>query len=150
MAATARKSAPAPRTAAKTPALSVVETDPEVLLARYVDELGALEAELVQARVKLRRVETLRELIRRQFEKKPAAKSFEARGSQYFATLGACAWQSEVDYAAVQKAIGLKAYAAIARPTLKALEETLAPDVLARVVTYGYRGARPLKTFEIG
>jgi pantoate kinase len=148
MPAPARKSTSAP--AAKAAALSVVETDPAALLARYIDELGQLEAELVQARAKLRRVETLRELIRRQFEKKPAAKSFEARGTQFFATLGACAWQSEVDYEAVQKAIGLKAYAAIARPTLKALEETLPPDVLARVVTYGYRGARPLKTFEIG
>jgi hypothetical protein len=149
VAAPARKPA-APSPTAKKAALAVVETDPAVLLARYIDELGSLEAELVQARVKLRRVETLRELIRRQFEKKPASKSFEARGDAYFATLGACAWQSEVDYAAVQKSMGLKAYAAIARPTLKALEETLAPDVLARVVTYGYRGARPLKTFEIG
>lgn len=121
-----------------------------MLLAQHIDELGSLEAELAPIRVKLRRVETLRELIRRHFEKKPAAKSFEARGKRYFATLGACAWQSEVDYKAVQKALGLAGYAAIAKPTLKALEETLAPDVLARVVAYDYRGARPLKTFEIG
>ena len=128
--------------------LAVVPTDPAVLLAQHIDELGALESELAPIRVKLRRVETLRELIRRHFEKKPAAKSFEARGKKYFATLGACAWQSEVDYKAVQKALGLAGYAAIAKPTLKALEETLAPDVLARVVAYDYRGARPLKTFD--
>ena len=45
--------------------------------------------------------------------------------------------------------MGLKAYAAIARPTLKDLEETLPPEVLARVVTYDYIGARPVKTFPI-
>lgn len=141
---------PADRPPFKKAALAVVPTDPVVLLQQHVDELGALEAELAPVRVKLRRVETLRELIRRHFEKKPAAKSFEARGVKYFATVGAQAWQSEIDYAAVQKALGLAGYAKIAKPTLKILEETLAPDVLARVVTYDYRGARPLKTFEIG
>jgi hypothetical protein len=148
---TRKTAAPAARRASTpAPALAIVSNDPAVLLRQHVDELGALEAELATVRVKLRRVETLRELIRKQFEKKPAAKSFEARGAKYFATLGACAWQSEIDYNAVKKALGLAGYAAIAKPTLKVLEETLPPDVLARVVAYDYRGARPLKTFEIG
>lgn len=149
MPARAPKTAPAAPAAPKA-ALAVVSSDPAVLLAQHVDELGALEAELAPVRVKLRRVETLRDLIRKQFEKKPAGKSFEARGRKYFATLGACAWQSEVDYNQVVKALGLAGYAKIAKPTLKVLEETLPPDVLARVVSYDYRGARPLKTFEIG
>jgi hypothetical protein len=150
---TARRPAAAPAPPAKTraaPRLAVVERDPAVLLAQHVDELGFLEAELVEARVKLRRAETLRELIRKHYEKQPAAKAFETRGARFIATLGPRAWQSSVDYEAVQKAIGLKAYAEIAKPTLKALEETLAPDVLAKVVTHGFTGARPLKTFEVG
>jgi hypothetical protein len=138
----------APRSASA-PALAIVSRDPAVLLAQAVDELGSLEAELTPIRIKLRRVETLRELIRKHYEAEPAAAGFETRGARYLATLGPCAWQSTVDYDAVQRAIGLKAYASLARPTLKALEETLAPDVLARVVTWDYKGARPLKTFAL-
>ena len=152
----AREPAPAPakkkppeRPPAK-PLLAIVSRDPAVLLAQHVDELGELEAELVPIRPKLRRVETLRELIRKHYESEPAAQTFETRGAHYLATLGPRAWQSTVDYPEVQKALGLKAYAALARPTLKALEETLAPDVLARVVKWNYQGARPLKTFAIG
>lgn len=144
--------ATAPRPAPKptAPALAIVPRDPGTLLAQHVDELGSLEAELSAMRVKLRRVETLRELIRKHYEEEPAAQGFETRGERFFATLGPRAWQSTVDYDAVRRAMGLKAYAELARPTLKALEETLAPDVLARVVTWDYQGARPLKTFALG
>lgn len=142
--------APAKRAPRLAPRIAIVERDPAVLLAQHVDELGALEAELVEARAKMRRAETLRELIRKHYEAEPAEKAFEARGARFFATLGPRAWQSAIDYDEVRRAMGLKAYAEIAKPTLKALEETLAPDVLARVVTHGYTGARPLKTFEIG
>jgi hypothetical protein len=152
----ARESPPAPAPASPPPkkpprsaALAIVSRDPAVLLAQHVDELGELEAELVPIRTKLRRVETLRELIRKHYEAEPAASGFETRGARYLATLGPCAWQSTVDYDAVRRAMGLKAYADLARPTLKALEETLAPDVLARVVTWDYKGARPLKTFAL-
>ena len=130
--------------------LKLVPADAAALLAQHVYEHGALQSELCEARAKIRRVETLRELIRKHFEKEPAAKAFEARGARFFATLGPRAWQSSVDYDAVIKAVGLRAYVEIARPTLKILGETLAPDVLARVVTQDYTGARPLKTFEIG
>jgi hypothetical protein len=152
MAAPARKPPASAKTApARKPAqLAVVESRPEILLAQHVDELGFLEAELVPIRAKLRRVEVLRELIRRHYEKKPAAASFETRGAHFFATLGACAWQSAIDTEALIKAVGLRRYSELARPTLKALEETLAPDILQKVVSYSYAGARPLKTFAIG
>jgi hypothetical protein len=142
--------APERKPAARASALRLVPSDPAALLAAWVDELGRLEAELVEVRPKLRRVEVLRELIRERYAETPPATAHETRGAEYLATLGPCAYQSTIDYAAVAKALGLKAYAAIARPTLKALEETLAPDVLARVVSYGYTGARPLKTFPLG
>ena len=137
------------RPASSRPALRIVPSDPAALLRQHVDELGALEAELVEVRPKLRRVEVLHELIRKEFAKKSCKVGFEARGDRYLATLGACAYRSTVDYPAVQKHMGLKAYAAIARPTLKDLEDQLPPEVLARVVKYDYTGARPIKTFEI-
>jgi hypothetical protein len=136
--------------AARATALALVPSDPAALLAQWVDELGRLEAELVEVRPRLRRVEVLRDLIRERYAREPPATAHETRGAAFLATLGPCAFQSSIDYEAAQKALGLKAYAAIARPTLKALEETLAPDVLARVVSYGYTGARPLKTFPLG
>ena len=131
------------------PALSIVPSDPAELLRQYVDELGALEKFLVEVRPKLRRVEVLHGLIRDRFRENAPSESVEARGLCYGVTLGACAFRSTVDYDAVRKAMGLKAYADIAQPTLKALEATLAPDVVARVVRYDYTGARPVKTFEL-
>jgi hypothetical protein len=141
---------PARKPAARASALRLVPSDPAAILAQWVDELGRLEAEMVEVRPKLRRVEVLRELIRERYAETPPATAHETRGAEYLATLGPRAFQAAIDYDAAQKALGLKAYAAIARPTLKALEETLAPDVLARVVSYGYTGARPLKTFPLG
>jgi hypothetical protein len=129
--------------------LKLVASDPAAQLAQWVDELGALEAELVEVRPRLRRVDVLRDLIRARYAAEPASTAHETRGAAFLATLGPCAYESTIDYEAVVKAIGLKAYAAIARPTLKTLAETLAPDVLARVVSYAYSGARPLKTFPL-
>ena len=129
--------------------LRIVPSDPAEQLRQYVDELGALEKELVEIRPKLRRVEVLHGLIRDRFRSHAATEAVEARGVRYGVTLGPCAFRSTVDYDAVRKAMGLAAYAEIAQPTLKALEATLAPDVVARVVTYDYTGARPVKTFEI-
>jgi hypothetical protein len=129
--------------------LALVTRDPAALLREWVDELGALDSELVEIRPKLKRVETLRALIRERFEAHPAQTGLDVRGARYLATLGPRAYQSTVDYAAVKKALGLKAYAEIAEPTLKALEAALAPDVLARVVSHGYTGARPVKTFQL-
>jgi hypothetical protein len=141
---------PARKPAGRATALALVPSDPNALLAAWVDELGRLEQDLVEVRPRLRRVEVLRDLIRERYAASPPATAHETRGAAFLATLGPCAFQSSIDYEAAQKALGLKAYAAIARPTLKALEETLAPDVLARVVSYGYTGARPLKTFPLG
>jgi hypothetical protein len=147
--ATTALAAPARKAAGRAGALKLVASDPALLLAQWVDELGRLEQELVEVRPRLRRVEVLRDLIRARYAAEPAATAHETRGAQFLATLGPCAFQSTIDYDGVLKALGLKAYAAIARPTLKTLSETLAPEVLARVVSYTYSGARPLKTFPL-
>ena len=139
--------APAPAKPARR--LAVVPADPRALLAAQVDELGALEKEMVTIRPKLVRIETLRGLIRKHYENEPAAKAFETRGAAFLATLGPRAYERSIDCAKLAKEIGLKAYAAIARPTLKVVEETCAPDVVARVIKQDYVGARPLKTFAL-
>lgn len=129
-------------------ALRVVPSDPAAQLRALVDELGRLEAEAIEMRPKLKRIEVLKDLIRERFEREAAAKSFEARGTEYGAALGPKAYRSQVDYAGLRKHMGLASYAAIATPTLADLEKTLAPDVFARFVRYDYTGARPVKTFE--
>ena len=104
---------------------------------------------MIPVRPKLVRIETLRGLIRKHYEDEPAPAAFETRGAHFLATLGPRAFERSIDCPALVKEIGLKAYAAIARPTLKTVEETCAPDVVARVIKQDYSGARPLKTFNI-
>ncbi len=136
-----------PKTAGR--ALKVVPRDRKAILAAAIDELGSLEKELIPWRAKLKRVEKLREAIRAHFADEPATRAIEARGAAYLATLGPRAFERRVDCKKLVQEIGLKAYAAIASPTLTAIEEALAPDIVARCVTQDYVGARPLKTFEI-
>jgi hypothetical protein len=149
MAKPARASAPKKPPARAARSLAVVPSDPAELLRQYVDELGSLECAAVEMRPMLKRIETLKDLIRERFENKDAQKSFEARGAAWGAALGPRAYRSTVDYAGLRKHMGLAAYSAIATPTLADLEKTLAPDVFARFVRYAYTGARPVKTFEI-
>ena len=104
---------------------------------------------MVTIRPKLVRIETLRGLIRKHYENEPAAKAFETRGARFSRRSGPRAYERSIDCATLAKEIGLKAYAAIARPTLKVVEETCAPDVVARVIKQDYVGARPLKTFAM-
>lgn len=148
-AAAARGRAAADKTIHAGGRLKLVPASPEAQLAEWIDELGALEAELVQFRPKLTRIETLRGLIRERFDGKPADKSFESRGARYVAALEPRAYERAADWPGLCKEIGLKAYAAIAKPTLKAAEKAVAPDVLAKYVKQDYTGARPLKTFPI-
>src|SRR3954471_9118029 len=108
-----------PRRAAAKPALAIVPNDPAEVLRQNIDELGRLEADVIEIRPKLRRIETLRELIRGRYAGEQPSSAFETRGADYLATLGPCALQASIDYAAVEKIMGVKAYAAISRPSLK-------------------------------
>jgi hypothetical protein len=119
-------------------------------LASWIDELGQLESEISVFRPKLTRIATLRELIRERFDDRPKEKSFETRGARFGARLGPRAYQRALDAEALAKAIGLRAYAAIARPTLQDVTETVAPHIAAKCITQDYTGARPLETFPIG
>lgn len=129
--------------------LKLVPADPAAQLAEWVDELGSLESEMIAVRPKLARIETLRALVRERFDDHPKEKTYTTRGALYTATLGPRAFQRSLDAAALLRAIGLKAYAAIAKPLLKDVCETVEPRIAAKCITQDYTGARPLKTFPI-
>ena len=129
--------------------LKLVPASPEAQLAEWIDELGQLEHEMIEVRPKLTRIETLRGLIRERFAGEAPHKTFEARGARYTATLGPRAYERTLDTAALMRAIGIRAYAAIAKPTLKAVCEAVPPHISAKCITQDYIGARPLKTFPI-
>ena len=79
---------------------------------------------------------------------RPAAEPFEARGDKFVAIIGPRAHERSINPAKLIKAIGLKVYATLATLTLRVLEENVAADIVANVVTTAPTGARSIKTFE--
>lgn len=118
--------------------------------AAEVDELGALEKELAPLKPKFDRLELLRKSVRSRYDASPAAETFEAKGERFVVLVGARANQSVIDHARLFKAVGAKMFAAIAKTTLKALQENCNCSVQAEVVSVQQIGARSLKTFERG
>lgn len=123
---------------------------PAALIAAQVDELGALEKEFAPLRPKLARIEELRKAIRGHFDQSPAGEAFEASGDQFLVMVGARALERSISPSKLIAAIGLKKYATLATPTLKALEANVPAEIVAGVVSSAHTGARPLKTFERG
>jgi hypothetical protein len=117
-------------------------------LASQVDELGALEAEILPYKGKILRVDTLRRAIREHFASAPPLAPIETLGAKYGAALGACGSQRWINPALLIKAIGAKAYAAIAVVTLAVLERNVSREIAAGVITSKATGARTLTTFE--
>jgi hypothetical protein len=113
-----------------------------------VDELGELEKEFAPLRPKLARLEALRAAVRRRYDDSPAARSFTARGDRFIVEVGPRGNESVIDFPALVKAIGLKAYAAFATCTLKAMRAHVAHDVARDVVRVEAVGYRPLKVTE--
>lgn len=123
----------------------------EPALAATVDELGALEVELLPWKAKLKRAEALRSLLRERFEGEPAEKACEARGALFIASLGPKATERTVDVAKLAKAIGLKALIPLAKVTLNALTRLTDPPHVAAgnaSISSAPTGARPLQLFE--
>ena len=126
---------------------SITQPEADSLLARAVDELGALEAELAPLKPKLARAEALRKALRDRFEGEAPEKACEARGARFIAALGPKAEEWKVQVPQLAKAIGAKAALALAKVTLKAIKGLILPgDVLTSAAT----GPRPLKLFELG
>lgn len=117
-------------------------------LAAQVDELGALEAEIAPFKQKIVRVDALRKAIRARFDASPPLSSCEAPGKAYTAILGPCATQRWINPALLIKAIGAKAYSAIATVTLAALERNVSAEIAAGVITSKATGGRTLITVE--
>ncbi len=119
-------------------------------LAPMIDELGALERELAPYEAKASRAELLRKTIRAHYEAEPAAQEFQPAGARFIALVGAKAEKRSIDFRALAKAIGLKAYAAFATCTLAALEANAPCQIAAQVVSSERTGYRPLKIVERG
>ena len=117
------------------------------VIAAQVDELGGIERELAPIRHKIAREEYLKKAIRATFEFSEADKPFEANGAKYTALLGPKALQRSLNPLKLIKAIGVKAYAAIAKVTLTDLENNVAAEIVAGVVTSANTGTRSLKIF---
>lgn len=116
-------------------------------IALIVEELGALEYRLLPHKPAMQRAETLRAALRSHYDESPADAMFEAGSDHYVAVVGARALTRAIDFPRLIKAIGLKAYSAIARCTLGALEEACTPQTVAAVVSAANTGARSIKTF---
>lgn len=138
----------------KVPAPLATKTSAELevvaKLAAEVDELGALEKELAPLKPKLARLELLRKSVRTRYDASPAAESFEATGQRFMVIVGARANESVINYPVLIKSIGAKLFHAIAKTTLKALEEHVPCAVRAACITVEPIGTRSLKTFERG
>jgi hypothetical protein len=125
-----------------------VDTLRATQLAANVDELGALESEIAPYKQKALRVEALRKAIRAHFDTHAALLSFEAPGTLYTALLGPRASETWINPALLIKAIGAKAYSAIATVTLKVLERSVTADIAAGVTSKKASGSRTLITVE--
>jgi len=132
---------------------SITQPEADSLLARAVDELGALEAELAPLKPKLARAEALRKALRDRFEGEAPEKACEARGARFIAALGPKAIERTVDVADLTKRIGWKLVLPLAKVALNALTRLTDPPAVNAAnasITSAATGPRPLKLFELG
>lgn len=117
--------------------------------APLADELGALEKEMAPYAQKIARITALKKALRDGCSVK-ATEQWTITGERFIAVLGPCANERLINVQKLVKTIGAVKFAAFATCTLKALEESVAPAVVAAVVTSEASGSRSLKTFEKG
>lgn len=115
-----------------------------------MDELGALERELAPLAFKIARIEPLRKAIREHFKDEPADKLFLATGEKFAVSVGARSRERVTNIPALIKAIGARAFNAIASVTVKKLEAEVPAAIVEDVSTFALTGFRPLKVFERG
>jgi hypothetical protein len=113
------------------------------------DELGSLEKEMAPYAQKLARIECLRKVLRASCGAEPEDE-WMVSGERFVAVLGPRAMERKIDIVKLVKAVGAPAFARFASCTLKALEGSVAPAVVAEVTVSGRTGSRPIKTFEKG
>lgn len=120
------------------------KASPLSALSAQVDELGEIEARLAPHRADMARAEEIRRAIRRSYDDADAAATFEAQGAQYTALVGARGFQRAIDNAKLIKAVGQKAFAAIATVTLAAVDGLDLPGVAVACANRMQTGPRPL------
>jgi hypothetical protein len=120
---------------------------PTAAIDDEVDELGALEKEVLPFRPKLARIEVLRKAIRARYDPLPAAAQAQPQGKKFFAVIGPRGFERHLNPQKLIKAIGLKLYASFSTMTLRTLEENVEPAIVAGVVTVEQTGPRTVNTF---
>jgi hypothetical protein len=138
------------------PAVKAAKT-PAPDFAVFADELGALEKKMSEHQAKfaalhgadLARIELLRKTLRAACTAKPEA-DWTIEGKHFTAIVGPCFLQRVINFPKLVKTIGAVMFASFGRCTLKDLEEHVAPQIVAAVVTSDRTGSRPVCTFERG
>lgn len=108
--------------------------------APLVDELGALELELLPFRSKLKRADTLRAALREAYVDLAPEGQFRAAGLKYTALLGPKGNESIVDRAALYILVGGAKYVDLSSVSLRSLEGLQTASVVSVAAT----GSRPL------
>jgi hypothetical protein len=126
------------------------KTSPEDLLAKNVDELGALERELAPLKFKIGRIDVLRKAIRAFYDGKPADELFMASGEKFAVSIGARARERTLNMPKLIKAIGARLFNSIATVSQKALEAEVPGATIEDCSTWNLTGHRSLKVFEKG
>ena len=117
----------------------------ELQRKKIVDEYGALDAELVPVRAKLRRSDELAKIIRSWHAETPE-ESVTSAGDRYKVVLSICGLQTRiVSMAGVYQALGHDRFLEHASVTLKALEQSgVDTAAIAALTTKERTGSRSL------
>jgi len=118
-------------------------------LAKLVDELGGLEAEIAPLAAKKARVDQLRAELRRTFEDQPGEKTFALAGEKFTVTIGMKEMQRSIRcMKSLFASVGAEHFVPVATVTLKNVETILRPDQLADFIKTERTGPRPVNTFQ--
>jgi hypothetical protein len=142
--AKAQRGTPGPTSSKTTGAQSGRPDGVAPIAAADVDELGRLEAELAPFKAKISRRDAIRKNLREAYSKADALQQFELKGEKFVAIIGPRGNERIINFKELAKKIGIKAYAAFATCTLKALGEHVPEDVASQVVSYEYSGPRDI------
>lgn len=115
------------------------------LVADLADEYGRLDAELASVREKLKRHEALGKLLRASAADKPAELPVTIAGAEYEVTLGSASVRTViVSIPTLYKKLGRETFLQIANVTLKALQETVHPAIVAALTSQERTGPRKI------
>lgn len=116
-----------------------------------VDELGALEAELSEPRLKIKRAELLRKRLQALHDDKPGEDTFSVEGLRYVAFLGEKSNVRTVrSKAKLIKTLGAARFRELAEVTLAKLEGVLSNLELSQLFLQARTGSRFVRVLPKG